>query len=170
MSLKKLTLALIVALHGINLTGQIIIVGHAPQFVAKKFSIWKEEDFLSRKRFIAQETKVNTKGKFRFELPACPVQKYYIGTDEIFGCLYVENGAFYRIEFFSDNPQNSSYNLKEEIELTFIDLDSNDINYKIIKFENKLDKELTELYLDKRNDGELLRKITISKYKILKKA
>ena len=134
MTLNKFLLTLL--LQGVIVTyAQVNIVGYAPQFKSKNFSVWKEEDFISKKRRIVQDTIVNDKGIFKFKLPPGPIEKYFIGMDDIYGYLYVQDGATYKIEFISDNPQNLSYNLQEEVELNFFDLDSNDINYKILGFE-----------------------------------
>lgn len=162
---------LIFLLQGIITTfGQVHIIGYAPQFIAKRFSIWKEEDFISKKRQIVQDTVVNEKGIFKFKLPPGPIEKYYVGMDDIYGYFFVQDGATYKIEFISDNPQNLSYNLKEEIELNFYDLDSNDINYKILGFEAWLDYSLSELHFEENNEAQILRKISLVKLQIMKDA
>jgi len=169
MTLNKFLLTLL--LQGVIVTyAQVNIVGYAPQFKSKNFSIWKEEDFISKKRRIVQDTIVNDKGIFKFKLPPGPIEKYFIGMDDIYGYLYVQDGATYKIEFISDNPQNLSYNLQEEVELNFFDLDSNDINYKILGFEAWLDYSLSELHFEENNEAEILRKISLVKLQIMKDA
>lgn len=149
---------------------QATIVGYAPQFNGKKFFLWKEEDFLSKKRVVIQDTIVNAKGIFRFKVAPGPIQKYFIGNNDLFGYLYVQNGAQYKIEFISEKFQDKTYNLREEIELTFIDLDSNDINFKILGYERWLDDVLSQIHFEKNNNEELWAKITYLKYAILKDA
>jgi len=149
---------------------QARIVGYAPQFKLQSFYLWKESDFLSKKKTFVAETRVNEKGIFKFEVPKGGMEKYTLGTEELNGYLYVQNDAKYTLEFLSESPQNNSYNLKEEIELTFLDLDSNDINFKILGFEAWIDEELSKLHFEMNGEGEMLRNITLLKLTILKDA
>lgn len=153
-----------------SVLSQAGIIGYAPQFKQQTFFLWKESDFISKKKTLVAETRVNEKGIFKFEVPKGDIEKYTIGTEELNGYLYVQNGAKYTLEFLSDSPQNNSYNLQEEIELTFLDLDSNDINFKILGFEAWIDEELSKLHFEMNGEGEMLRNITLLKLTILKDA
>jgi len=168
--MNKVPLFLIALLCSLTLksVAQATIVGYAPQFCGKKFFLWKEEDFLSKKRAVIKDTIVNSKGIFRFTVAPGPIQKYFIGNNDLFGYLYVQDGGKYKIEFISEKSQDKTYNLREEIELTFIDLDSTDINYKILGYESWLDDILSQIHFEKNNDDELWSKITYLKYAILK--
>ena len=147
--------------------GQSTIVGFAPQFKQQRFYLWTEEDFLSGKKRMISDTLVDERGMFRFSLPKGPILKYHLGTENFNGYLFAENGGQYRLEFFSDSPLSQSYNLHEEIEFVFIDLDSNDINFKILGFEAWLDNQLSDIHFENNSEGELFRKISLLKYNAL---
>ncbi|MBM3424477.1 MAG: hypothetical protein FJY06_03160 [Bacteroidetes bacterium] len=149
---------------------QAKIVGFAPQFKEQHFYLWKEEDFLSKRKMLVAETLSDAQGLFRFDVPAGPIEKYVLGTEGLNGYLFVQNQGFYRLEFISESAQNSSYNLQEEIELTFIDLDSNDINFKMLGFEAWIDQELSDIHFERSNEGERVRKIALLKLSILRDA
>jgi hypothetical protein len=110
------------------LAAQVSIIGHAPQFANQRFYLWKYEDFISDKLSLVQDTVVSDRGIFKFSTKVSQIQKMVLGNDQLTAYLYVQPNAKYKVEFIADNPQHNSYNLKEEVELTFFDLDSNDIN------------------------------------------
>ncbi len=150
---------------------QFSIVGYAPQLINQPIYLWKYEDFMSERLSIVQNTTVDARGIFRFKGQGNEIQKMMIGTDQQKGYLYTEPHRKYNIEFIIENPQNASYNLKEEIELTFLDLDSTDINYKILGFHAWVDDYLTNIYVEKDvYPKEFSRKIAIMKVLVAKDA
>ncbi|MFM2038263.1 MAG: hypothetical protein RL432_1202 [Bacteroidota bacterium] len=165
-SIISLTLFFVV----LSLQAQSTVIGFAPQFKQQHFYLWKEDDFLSKKKIVVSETVVDDRGVFRFVTPKGPIQKYSVGTDELNGYFFAQNGGVYRLEFITESPQSISYSLQEEIELTFLDLDSNDINFKMLGFEAWIDEELSKLHFGKTSEGEMLRQITLLKLTILKDA
>lgn len=148
---------------GIHAHSQVSIIGYAPQFKNKPFQLWEESDFLSKSKVVIAETTCDERGIFRFTLPPQGIKHLFVGTGQNYSFFYVQDKAQYRIEFIADNPQNESYNLKEEIELTFIDLDSNDINFKILGFDAWIDASMEELHFSNQSSGEVLRKISLMK-------
>jgi len=149
---------------------QSTLQGFAPQFKQQSFYLWMEDDFLSKKKVKIGETRVDDRGYFRFSIPKGPILKYTLGTEDYNGYLFIQNGSNYSVEFINDSPQNRSYNLKEEIELVFLDLDSNDINFKMLGFEAWMDQQLSEIHFEKASEGELMRKLTLMKYSALQDA
>jgi hypothetical protein len=163
-------LVLFLFLTTVKILAQSTVIGIAPQFKQQRFYLWKEADFLSKKKVIVSETTVDNQGVFRFIIPEGPIEKYTIGTEELNGYFFVQNGGIYRLEFMTESPQSTSYSLQEEIELTFLDLDSNDINFKMLGFEAWIDEELSRLHFEKTSEGEMLRQITLLKLTIVKDA
>lgn len=170
--MKRIALvAFILSLLGERyVVAQSTIIGFAPQFKQQRFFLWKEADFLSKKKTIVSETLVDSQGVFQFKIPPGAIEKYTVGTEQLNGYLLVQNGAKYQLEFIADSPQSKSYSIQEEIELTFIDLDSNDINFKILGFEAWIDEQLSELHFERLSEGEMLRKITLLKLTVVKDA
>jgi thiol-disulfide isomerase/thioredoxin len=165
--MRKLCILLFTVLHVVSFQAQVKIIGIAPEFTGKTFSAWRIDDFLNNHKTLIQTYTVDTMGIFRFTLPLDKIEKVIIGTDAFNGFLYTQPNAKYNLEFLSDNPQNLSYNLKEEIELTFFDLDSNDINFKILGFESWLDSYLGEIYVEKDvHSTDFIRKIALMKLSV----
>lgn len=165
-SILTLTLFFVV----LSIQAQSTVIGFAPQFKQQRFYLWKETDFLSKKKTVISETVVDDRGIFRFETPKGPIVKYTVGTEDLNGYFFAENGGVYRLEFITASAQSQSYSLQEEIELTFLDLDSNDINFKMLGFEAWIDDELSKLHFERTGEGEMLRQITLLKLTIMKDA
>jgi hypothetical protein len=146
------------------LAAQVSIIGHAPQFPNQRFYLWKYEDFISGKLSLIQDTLVSDRGIFKFRTDVSQIQKMVLGNDQLTAYLYVQPNSTYTVEFIADNPQHSSYNLKEEVELTFFDLDSNDINYKILGFHAWIDNYMADIFVEREvNPGAYASKITFLK-------
>jgi hypothetical protein len=165
--MKKLCFLLFVLLKANCFDAQVKIIGIAPEFTGQTFSAWRIDDFLNNHKTLIQTYKVDSLGIFRFQLPCTQIEKIVIGNEDFNGFLYIQPKAKYNLEFLSDNPQNLSYNLKEEIEMTFFDLDSNDINFKILGFETWLDSYLGDIYIEKDvNSNDFIRKIALMKLSV----
>ena len=159
--LLLLYLSIVTFIH----SAQVTITGYAPQFQNQQFHIWKYSDFLSGSLQEIQETVVNEEGIFTFKLPIDQIEKLVVGNMQLTGYLYVQPKSRYNIEFIADQPQHKSYNIKEEVELTFLDLDSNDINYKILGLHAWLDNNLADIFVERDNNPGLY----ASKIIVLKK-
>lgn len=150
---------------------QFEIIGIAPQFANESMYLWKFEDYLSGRLSLLQETTISEDGVFKFNGTSNGITKLVLGTEDLRSYIYVQPKGRYKVEFFDDNPQNQSYNLKEEIELTFFDLDSNDINFRILGFQAWLDNYISDIYFDKdRNPGLFSKNIAILKLALMKDA
>lgn len=158
--MKKTVFLLFVLLLQFSFCAQVQIRGFAPQFIGKEFEAWEITDHLTQTKHSIQKANIDEKGYFSFSLPCTEISKIVIGNPSYNGFLYIQPKANYKIGFISENPQNDSYNLKEEIELTFYDLDSNDVNFKILGFQSWLDNYLADIYvLQDANHPEFIRNI-----------
>ena len=163
--LLLLHLSIVTFIH----SAQVTIIGYAPQFQNQRFHVWKYKDFLSGSLQEIQETQVNDEGVFTVQLPINQIQKLVVGNEKLTGYLYVQPNSRYNIEFIADHPQHNSYNLKEEVEFTFLDLDSNDINYKILGLHAWLDNNFADMFVERDvNPGLYASKITLLKKMLYK--
>jgi hypothetical protein len=154
--MKKI-LALIVFIHALSLFSQVTIKGISRR-PFNKFELGIKADYLSNEESILIETISDSIGRFNFYLDLEHVDKLFIKQGDFIGFLYAQPKATYFIEFSERGFSNFSSG--NEVELTFIQLDSLDINYKILTFENWLDKSLNILYpLKEKNTGEFLKEI-----------
>ncbi|MCF8220612.1 MAG: hypothetical protein K9I97_03930, partial [Cryomorphaceae bacterium] len=150
-------------------SAQVTIMGYAPQFQNQRFHVWEYKDFLSGSLQEIQETQVNDEGVFTVQLPINQIQKLVVGNEKLTGYLYVQPNSRYNIEFIADHPQHNSYNLKEEVEFTLLDLDSNDINYKILGLHAWLDNNFADMFVERDvNPGLYASKITLLKKMLYK--
>ena len=167
----KFTFTGLFTLLSLFVYSQFQVIGLAPQFANESMFLWKYEDFLSGRLSLLQETTISEDGVFKFNGQTTGITKLVLGTEELKSYIYVQPKGNYKVEFISENPQNQSYNLKEEVELTFFDLDSNDINFKILGFQAWLDNYISDIYFDKDFNPSLFsKKIGILKLALMKDA
>ena len=163
MKLRTILLFTFILMHFFS-QSQVRILGHAPQLINERIYLWRYDDFISGKKSLIQDTSVNNQGIFKFEVKTDKIEKFVIGNEQLTSFLYVQPDAFYKVEFLADQPQHASYNLKEEVELTFYDLDSTDINYKILGFEAWLDNYMADIFVERDiNPGSYASKIALFK-------
>lgn len=150
-------------------SAQVTIIGYAPQFKNQRFHVWNYKDFLSGALEELEQVVVSEEGIFKFNLPINEIQKLVLGNEQLSGYLYVQPNSRYNIEFIADQPQHKSYNIKEEVELTFLDLDSNDINYKILGLHAWIDNNFADFFVERDiNPGLYASKITLLKKMLYK--
>lgn len=114
--------------------------------------LYEIDDFLTRSETLVQKFKTNSQGRFYFNLDHHQTKRYVIRINNTFTELYLQPDSEYKIIIPSESIEVIPYFSGREIELLFIDLDTNDINYKILGFEAWLDDEMADLYLLKDAD------------------
>ena len=139
---------------------QVIIRGMAYSYSKQKISVYKIDDYISNHETLVKETEIDSNGYFIFSLESPQIQKYILRVKNAYAGLYMQNKARYTIEIPEEENAFSNLSTNNELELTFIDLDSTDINYKILGFEAWMDSYLSEIYYTKESDhGDFIRKI-----------
>ena len=139
---------------------QVIIRGMAYSYSNQKISVYKIDDYISNHETLVKETEIDSNGYFIFSLESPQIQKYILRVKNAYAGLYMQNKARYTIEIPEEENAFSNLSTNNELELTFIDLDSTDINYKILGFEAWMDSYLSEIYYTKESDhGDFIRKI-----------
>lgn len=146
--LSRMRLIILLLLLGlvVNTRSQVFIKGYAPQFKNTSFDISVIEDHLSNFSKPIQRISIDTNGFFRTNLPLDRITKIRIGNAVFSGFMYVQPKARYTIDFLSQNEENIKFSRQEEIEFTFYNLDSTDINYKILGFQNWMDTYIADVY------------------------
>ena len=148
---------------------QVKITTFAPNCVNQHFYFWRYEDFISNRLQLIKDTVVNDAGIFSLNLPCNKIEKIVLGTEEEFAYMYIQPKGKYNVEFIAESAQHSSYDLKEEIELTFYNLDSNDINYKILGYHAWIDNYMADIFVEQNtNPKSFASKIAIMKLMIAK--
>jgi len=123
------------------------------------------DDYITHKEVVLQTSKVDSVGYFEFKFKNIPTQKLVIRSKKNSSFIYVQPGGKYLITL----PEKNEYDEKNEngnfVDVVFYQLDSTDINYKILNFDRWIEKELGEFYHLKKVKTEEYEK----KYESLKK-
>lgn len=123
------------------------------------------DDYITHKEVVLQTSKVDSVGYFEFKFKNIPTQKLVIRSKKNSSFIYVQPGGKYLITL----PEKNEYDEKNEngnfVDVVFYQLDSTDVNYKILNFDRWLEKELGEFYHLKKVKTEEYEK----KYENLKK-
>jgi len=136
---------------------QMQVKGIASQYPHSKITLSSISDFISNKEILLASDTINEKGYFNLTISAAniknagleSIQKYILRVNNSFSYLYLENRKYYTVEFPDPDYLSSNNN---EVELTFFDLDSTDINYKILGFQTWMDTYLSDIYYSKEAD------------------
>lgn len=152
----KLLLILSTFLESASLA-QMQVKGIAPEYSNSKITLSSISDFISNKENQLASDTIDEKGYFNLTVSAAninkaaleSIQKYILRVNNSYAYLYIENRKYYTVEFPLPEYIASSNN---EVELTFFDLDSTDINYKILGFQAWMDGYLSDIYYTKEAD------------------
>ena len=127
-------------------TGQVTINGFAPAYVGKTIQAFRVLDFFSRKEEMVASTTVKDDSTFTLYFNSDYTQKIIIKSNNNEGFLLVQPNATYTI----DLPEKDKYTPYRpdgnQVEIGFYNLDSTDINYKILGFQRWVDYFLGNNY------------------------
>ncbi len=137
------------------------IEGYAPKYIGKNIEIYAIEDYISLREVLIGEGKVNTDSTFSIKIPCKETQKVILKADYNTSFLYVQPHANYQL-FVPEKDAYEPYRpTGNKIEITFLDLDSSDINYKILTFQRYTDNFIGNyFYLKGKNPAEFGQKLT----------
>ena len=123
------------------------------------------DDYITHKEIVFQSKMVDSAGYFEFRFKNIPTQKLVIRAKKNSSFLYVQPGGNYLITLPEKNVYDEKNINGNHVDVIFYQLDSTDINYKILKFDRWIEKELGEFYHLKKLKSEEYEK----KYTDLKK-
>lgn len=133
-------LFLLLFLSGSTFAQTVTISGSAPAYVGKDIEIYEIEDYFSNSERLITTGKVGADSTFSIRINSATTRKIAVKGLNNKGYLYVQPNAKYNIivpEKDEFDPYRPTGNM---IELGFIDLDSSDINYKILGFQRWIDR------------------------------
>lgn len=131
---------LLLLLSGSTFAQTVTISGIAPAYVGKDIEIYEIEDYFSNSERLLNAVKVEADSTFSIRIAFSSVQKIAIKGLNNKGYIYVQPNAKYNIivpEKDEFDPYRPTGNM---IEIGFVDLDSTDINYKILGFQRWIDR------------------------------
>lgn len=116
----------------------------APSYIGKDAVVYQIDDYISYKRTQVAGSKVNSDSTFSVSFEVDQTKKVLIEIDNIIAQLYVTPGGFYDVMFPKLDETQVSKTAGGEAQLYFFDLDSNDVNYKILNFTLWIDEFMLE--------------------------
>lgn len=111
------------------------IRGLAPDYAGKKLEIYEIEDYLTHKERLIATTFVESDSTFKVRFANNKTQKVVLKSNKNRGILYIQPDASYNVLVPLKNPDGIYRPMGNDIEISFLELDSTDINYKILYFE-----------------------------------
>ncbi len=145
MQIKKQVLIVQLLFCSIQLFGQVVIKGRT-NYKTDFIDVYDVSDYITNTERKLLTISVDSNGLFSFNLQVNDIKKIILRDKKRFSWMYVQPKAKYFIQLPND-PASSSFLKDNEVEMEFYYLDSNDINYKILGFENWMDTEIADLFL-----------------------
>jgi len=113
---------------------KVVIKGTAPAYPGKKIEIYKILDYLSYKDSLIASTSVLQDSTFELKFDCTKIEKIVLKAHKNQGVLYIQPNAEYNVTVPDRDPYNAYRPFGNQIEIGFFDLAKNDINYKILEF------------------------------------
>ncbi len=131
----------------------VTINGFAPAYVGKKIEVYEIQDYISYTEVLLASSVVGLDSTFNIQFTGNKTQKVIIRSNKNKAYLYIQPKGKYEV-FFPEKDQYDPYRPNgNTFELSFYDLDSNDINYKILGLERWIDDFLGKYFYSKRANG-----------------
>jgi len=131
----------------------VTIEGFAPAYLDEEIKVYKIQDYFSLKEEIIASTKVKPDSTFKLIFFNDIIQKVIIRSKNNFAFLYIQPNGSYNVYLPKNNPYEPYKPTGNLVELSMFDLDSTDINYKILSFEQWVDNFLGTYFYTKNIDG-----------------
>ncbi len=132
---------------------KVVISGYAPDYIGQEMKVFRIQDYLSDKLTPISSATVKEDSTFQMSFFSEEIEKVIIRCNNNRSFLYVEPGASYSLFFPERNKYEPVLPSGNTVEMSFLDLDSSDINYKVLGFQRWMDYFVGGTY-HLRNDKE----------------
>ncbi|NDF60553.1 MAG: hypothetical protein EB100_05680 [Crocinitomicaceae bacterium] len=113
---------------------KVTVKGIAASYVGKKIEIYKILDYLSFKDSLIASTTVLMDSTFEVSFECKKTEKIILKANKNQGVLYIQPNSTYEVTIPDRDPYNAYRPNGNQIEIGFFDLDKQDVNYKILEF------------------------------------
>lgn len=170
--MRKLFFSFLCVLTGISfsISQQITtITGYAPDYVGKTVEVFEILDFYSMKEERIAVATVGADSSFSMSFLNPRTQKVTIRSNNNFSYLYIEPGRKYEV-FMPLHDRDKPYRpLGNYVTCTFLNLDTTDINYKLLTLNHAVDQlYAANIYNFVRNKQKFLNQYKVFKDSIYK--
>lgn len=137
---------------GFSIGQSVTINGVAPSYVGSSIEIYKIADFFSNIETLITSSTVKEDSTFTLSFNIPVTQKIVVKSKNNKGFLFVQQGGSYDI-FFPEKDKFDPYKpTGNSVEVGFYNLDSTDVNYKILGFQRWIDHFVGNNYYRKNTD------------------
>lgn len=162
-----LTFCVLFTSIGFSQKKTVKITGAAPAYVGKTIDVYRIQDYLTMTEELIGSTTVKNDSTFSVVIPITVTQKIILKANKNKTLLYVQPNATYDVLF----PERDKYDpyrpSGNNVELTFFNLDSNDINFKILGFNRWTDDFIGNyFYLKNSRPVEFVKELDYFKDKV----
>lgn len=143
------------------------IEGFAPSYVGKKVAIFEIQDYMSMLTTRVATSEVKADSTFELNFFNDRTRKFRIEIGENHFHVYAQPDGKYKVYVKESSPYLDENAKGIEVEFFFIDLDSTDINYKILMFEEASLNFLKRNYnRDSKNSSEFVEQLDTFKLEV----
>lgn len=129
------------------------VKGYAPGYVGQKIELYEIEDYFSMREALIATTMVEADSTFKFSFFNEKTQKVILKSNKNKGFLYIQPNAKYEVFMPSKNKYDAYRPDGNSVEISFLELDSTDINYKILSFDKWTNNFLGTYFYTKQING-----------------
>jgi|GEM_PF-1334849 len=115
-----------------------VITGYAPQFVGETVTMYAYADYLTQTKVIIGEGVVGTDSLFKIDNKSKQTIKATLEIANTEAEIYLQKNASYNIEYYKLRDQAVSF-VNQQVQVVFYGLDSTDINYRILEYNDWFD-------------------------------
>jgi len=133
----------------------VVITGFAPSYVGKTINAYKILDYFSQAQALLSTTTVREDSTFTLVFDSPDIQKVILNSGNNKGFILVQPNAEYKVYFPEKDKYTPHKPSGNEVEVAFLELDSTDINYKILGFQRWVDHFIGNNYHLKSRDSLL---------------
>ena len=125
---------------------QVTVKGFAPSYIGKSIEAYAIDDYFSYHESLLAKTEVKPDSSFTLYINSDITRKVIIKSGNNRGFLYIQPEGKYNI-FFPEKDKYDPYKPSgNSVEIAFYELDSTDINYKILGFQRWMDRFIGNNY------------------------
>jgi peroxiredoxin len=124
----------------------VTVNGFAPDYIGKTISFNQIQDYLSYSEALIANTTVNDDSTFSVSFEIDETQRISIHAFNNNSFIYAQPGATYDLYIPEKDPYQPARISGNNVEVTFFDLDSSDINYKVLLFQRWCDEFMSSYF------------------------
>lgn len=129
------------------------IKGYAPDYIGRPLEIYQITDYISQKQERIASTIVQPDSSFSCSFYLDETRKLYVRSNNSSGFLYATPGATYQVVLPKKDLYGEYRPAGNQVQLIFLDLDSTDINYKILGFDDMVNNFVARYYTKHNADS-----------------